>query len=162
MTSLPSYWDIKLGEGLVSLDPQSAIYKAVAAYFVAGLSENRKSNQHPLLAFDIAGIDINQNEGLFMSYQANRSFMLKQRGLETDVPCSCLDKDYPSCLSLHQQWVFHGTRETLINPICASGFNDRECSSSQHGRGTYSARFSYYPLFEPVQQCFISRQPQLK
>lgn len=132
---------------MIEVPSNSPLFKELAFRFMKGCAVD--GHDHPLFPYSIHSIKMIRNKALYRAYTAARETMLDQRGRTTDTPCTCSNKDYPVCLSLHESRVWHGCSQDAMEKIQEVGFLRDFAVAQQHGRGCYHARYSYYPLFSP-------------
>uniref|UniRef100_UPI0037E878B3 protein mono-ADP-ribosyltransferase PARP12-like n=1 Tax=Semicossyphus pulcher TaxID=241346 RepID=UPI0037E878B3 len=120
--SFPSHWDKTalpdLGYKLVPLS-KSGEYNMIETLF-----------KHTMSASKIHNIQRIQNPSLWRVFQWQKEQMKKRNGGK----------------AVNQQYLFHGTDESLIEPICDQNFDWRMCGvhGTSYGKGSYFAKDASY------------------
>lgn len=121
--SFPSYWDKNalpdLGYKLVPLSKSAAGYDMIEKLFKRTMPQSAIKSIHRI-----------QNPSLWRVFQWQKDQMKKRNGGN----------------SVNEQYLFHGTDESLVEAICEQNFDWRMCGvhGTSYGKGSYFARDASY------------------
>uniref|UniRef100_A0A672FEZ4 Poly (ADP-ribose) polymerase family, member 12a n=1 Tax=Salarias fasciatus TaxID=181472 RepID=A0A672FEZ4_SALFA len=120
---VPSTWDKtalpELGYRLVQLTSSAKEYSMIEMLFKRTMPQSKINSMHRI-----------QNPSLWKVFQWQKEQMKKRNGGQL----------------VNEKYLFHGTDESLIEPICEQNFDWRMCGvhGTAYGKGSYFARDSSY------------------
>nr|XP_046249220.1 protein mono-ADP-ribosyltransferase PARP12-like [Scatophagus argus] len=121
--SFPSYWDKKalpdVGYKLITLSKSAKEFERIEMLF-----------KHTMTKSSINSIQRIQNPSLWTVFQWQKGQMKKRNGGS----------------AVNEQYLFHGTDESLVEAICDQNFDWRVCGvhGTAYGKGSYFARDASY------------------